>query len=40
MKLDLNSLQKAVDSLEKTIKVSRNQELAAGLDEDTKDAML
>jgi len=39
MKLDLSSLRKAVESLEKTIKVSENKLLIAGLDEDTKDAI-
>jgi nucleotidyltransferase substrate binding protein (TIGR01987 family) len=39
MKLDLSSLRKAVESLEKTIKVAGNQELAAKLDEDAKDAI-
>jgi hypothetical protein len=36
MKLDLSSLQKAVESLEKTIKVAENKALAAKLDEDAK----
>jgi nucleotidyltransferase substrate binding protein (TIGR01987 family) len=39
MKLDLSSLQKAVESLEKTIKVAGNQDLAAELDNDAKDAI-
>ena len=39
MKLDLSSLQKAVESLEKTIKVAGNKALAAELDEDTKDTI-
>ena len=39
MKLDLSSLQKAVGSLEKTIKVAGNQDLAAELDNDAKDAI-
>ena len=39
MKLDLSSLQKAVESLEKTINVAENKKLAAELDDDTKDAI-
>ena len=39
MKLDLSSLQKAIESLEKTIKVARNKALAAELNEDAKDAI-
>jgi len=39
MKLDLSSLRKAVDSLEKTIKVAGNQELAAKLDENAKNTI-
>ena len=39
MKLDLSSLHKAVDSLEKTLKVAENKILAAGLDNDVKDAI-
>jgi nucleotidyltransferase substrate binding protein (TIGR01987 family) len=39
MKLDLSSLQKAVESLEKTIKVSEDKTLTKGLDEDAKEAI-
>lgn len=39
MKLDLSSLQKAVESLQKTIKVSEDKTFTAGLDEDAKDAV-
>ena len=39
MKLDLSSLRKAVDSLEKTLKVSKNKILAVKLDNDVKDAI-
>jgi len=39
MKLDLSSLRKAVESLEKTVKVAENKVLAAGLDDDAKDAI-
>lgn len=39
MKLDLSSLGKAIESLEKTLKVAENKELAAGLDDDAKDAI-
>ncbi len=39
MKLDLSSLQKAIESLEKTIKVAENKTLAARLDEDAKNAI-
>jgi nucleotidyltransferase substrate binding protein (TIGR01987 family) len=39
MKLDLSSLRKAIESLEKTLKVAENKELAAGLDDDAKDAI-
>jgi len=39
MKLDLSSLSKAIESLEKTLKVAENKELAAGLDDDAKDAI-
>ena len=39
MKLDLSSLRKAVDSLEKTLKVAENKILAAKLDNDVKDAI-
>ena len=39
MKLDLSSLRKAVDSLEKTLKVAENKILAAELDNDVKDAI-
>jgi nucleotidyltransferase substrate binding protein (TIGR01987 family) len=38
MKLDLSSLRKAIESLEKTLKVA-NSSLTAGLDNDTKDAI-
>jgi len=39
MELDLSSLQKAIDSLEKTIKVAENKTLADGLEADVKDAI-
>ncbi len=39
MNLDLSSLCKAIESLEKTLKVAENKELAAGLDDDAKDAI-
>lgn len=39
MKLDLSSLSKAIESLEKTLKVAENKELAAGLDDDAKGAI-
>jgi len=39
MKLDLSSLHKAVESLEKTLKVAENKALTAGMDDDTKDAI-
>ncbi|TKJ33208.1 MAG: nucleotidyltransferase [Planctomycetes bacterium B3_Pla] len=39
MKLDISSLRKAVDSLEKTIKVSENKILAVELDNNVKDAI-
>jgi len=39
MKLDLSSLQKAIESLDKTIKVAENKALAAKLDEDAKNAI-
>jgi nucleotidyltransferase substrate binding protein (TIGR01987 family) len=39
MKLDLSSLSKAIESLEKTLKVAENKELAASLDDDAKDAI-
>ena len=39
MKLDLSSLHKAIDSLEKTLKVAENKVLAAELDNDVKDAI-
>ena len=39
MNLDLSSLRKAIESLEKTLKVAENKELAAGLDDDAKDAI-
>ena len=39
MKLDLSSLRKAIESLEKTLKVAENKELAAGLDDDAKGAI-
>ncbi|MHC4203648.1 MAG: nucleotidyltransferase substrate binding protein [Planctomycetota bacterium] len=39
MKLDLSSLRKAVDSLEKTLKVAENKILAAELNNDVKDAI-
>lgn len=39
MKLDLSSLQKAIESLEKTIRVAGDKDSAARLDEDTKDAI-
>jgi nucleotidyltransferase substrate binding protein (TIGR01987 family) len=39
MKLDLSSLQKAVESLEKTIKVSEDKKFTAGLDENAKEAI-
>jgi len=39
MKLDLSSLSKAIESLEKTLKVAENKELAAGLDDDAKNAI-
>lgn len=39
MKLDLSSLRKAIESLEKTLKVAENKELAASLDDDAKDAI-
>ena len=39
MKLDLSSLQKAIISLEKTIKVAENKEFAAKLDEDARNAI-
>lgn len=39
MKLDLSSLRKAIESLEKTLKVAENKELAADLDDDVKDAI-
>ena len=38
MKLDLSSLRKAIESLEKTLKVAGSS-LTAGLDNDTKDAI-
>ncbi|MEJ2700972.1 MAG: nucleotidyltransferase substrate binding protein [Sedimentisphaerales bacterium] len=39
MELDLSSLRKAVDSLERTLRVAQDQTLAAGLDNDAKDAI-
>jgi nucleotidyltransferase substrate binding protein (TIGR01987 family) len=39
MKLDLSSLRKAIDSLEKTLRVAENKTLAAELDNDAKDAI-
>jgi nucleotidyltransferase substrate binding protein (TIGR01987 family) len=39
MKLDLSSLQKAIISLEKTIKVAENKEFAAKIDEDVRNAI-
>ena len=39
MKLDLSSLHKAIDSLEKTLKVAENKVLAAEFDNDVKDAI-
>ena len=39
MKLDLSSLQKAIVSLEKTIKVAENKEYAAKIDEDAINAI-
>ena len=39
MKLDLSSLRKAIESLEKTLKVAENKELADSLDDDAKDAI-
>lgn len=39
MTLDLSSLRKAIDSLEKTLKVAENKILAAELDNDAKDAI-
>jgi len=39
MKLDLSSLHKAIDSLEKTLKVAENKTLAAELDNDARDAI-
>lgn len=39
MNLDLSSLCKAIESLEKTLKVAENKELAAGLGDDAKDAI-
>jgi len=38
MKLDLSSLRKAIESLEKTLKVA-DSSITAGLDNDTKDAI-
>jgi nucleotidyltransferase substrate binding protein (TIGR01987 family) len=37
MKLDLSSLRKAVESLERALKVVNNRDLMAGYDDDTKD---
>ena len=39
MKLGLSSLHKAIDSLERTLKVAKNKALAAELDNDAKDAI-
>ena len=39
MRLDLSSLHKAVDSLEKTVTVAEDKVLAAELDNDAKDAI-
>jgi nucleotidyltransferase substrate binding protein (TIGR01987 family) len=39
MKLDLSSLRKAVESLEKTIKVADDDAFMSGLNEDQKDAV-
>ena len=39
MKLDLSSLQKAIESLEKTINVAENKTFTTGLDEDVKDTL-
>jgi len=39
MKLDLSSLRKAIDSLEKTLKVAEDKSLVAELDNDVKDAI-
>jgi len=39
MRLDLSSLHKAVDSLEKTLRVAEDKVLAAELDNDAKDAI-
>jgi nucleotidyltransferase substrate binding protein (TIGR01987 family) len=39
MKLDLSSLHKAIDSLERTLKVAENKSLVAELDNDVKDAI-
>jgi len=39
MKLDLSSLQKAVESLQKTIKVSEDKTFTDGLDENAKEAI-
>jgi nucleotidyltransferase substrate binding protein (TIGR01987 family) len=39
MKLDLSSLRKAIDSLDKTLRVAENKVLATELDEDVRDAI-
>jgi nucleotidyltransferase substrate binding protein (TIGR01987 family) len=39
MKLDLSSLRKAVESLERTIKVANNRDLMASLSDEAKDAI-
>jgi len=39
MALDLSSLRKAVESLEKTLRVAQDRALAAELDNDAKDAI-
>ncbi len=39
MKLDLSSLRKAVESLEKTIRVADDRAFMSGLNEDQKDAV-
>jgi nucleotidyltransferase substrate binding protein (TIGR01987 family) len=39
MKLDLSSLHKAIDSLEKTLRVAEDKVLAGELDNDVKDAI-
>lgn len=39
MALDLSSLRKAVDSLERTLRVARDKKLAAELDSDAREAI-